>query len=438
MKRLTQLTLLTLLLVQFISAEPTLIFQHENIQPGETILATITTSGEFSEEISNSNIKFFDGRREISFEFDILYYEGTHYFYAYTQNEGEFKLQISDILHEEDGILKSKTIEKQFNVTKDFLFDEETNESYTEILSVKPGLIFTSVSPKLRFTNKGTRTFNISFNDSQLSLTPQQTEEMIFNSDTNFSFKTIQTYKEFQIPVIYLNQIDSNSTVIVPDPPSSDEIKIRPYPLQINLTVGEEKTRQITIFSFSDENITLSKITSDIPFLQIEQINFLEAKTSKKLNLTFTPSATGHESGSLNIFFNKSNESKNTILSMSIFILPLGINETNVTLEVVRETCEEIGGDICGISETCDSEAKFTSEGEYCCLSSCVQSQSNNEGSESSKGLWIGIVILLALGGAGFYFYKRQKRVSPQKPKDKIIETSEKYNNRLKGSLQRT
>ena len=52
------------------SATPEITFQHSETQPGETIFATITIPGELTKAITESDITFLEGRKEVFFEFD--------------------------------------------------------------------------------------------------------------------------------------------------------------------------------------------------------------------------------------------------------------------------------------------------------------------------------------------------------------------------------
>ncbi|MCK5140295.1 MAG: hypothetical protein KAQ85_10670, partial [Thermodesulfovibrionia bacterium] len=81
---------LFIFLISLASAAPILLLQHNEIQPGETIFATITTVGEFTKEITSLDIKFFEGRKEVFFESNIVFYNDTFYLYTYTTREGNF------------------------------------------------------------------------------------------------------------------------------------------------------------------------------------------------------------------------------------------------------------------------------------------------------------------------------------------------------------
>ena len=147
---------LFLLSIGLVTAVPSINFQNEEIQPGETILGTINTTGEFTESITSSDISFFEGRRPTFFEYEIFQYNGTFYFYIYANREGNYSIKIENILYKED-LLASVDLEKTFIIKeKSEIIQEEVNESgnitlqnksITKILQIKPGAIFTSQIP---------------------------------------------------------------------------------------------------------------------------------------------------------------------------------------------------------------------------------------------------------------------------------------------------
>jgi hypothetical protein len=113
------LILLAVLFIGFISAEPTINFQHEKILSGETIIGTITINeGEFTKNIEDSEIKFFDGRKEVFFEFENFFYNESNYFYVYTTRPGNFSMKVENVLYKEKQILNSINLEKNFEVLK--------------------------------------------------------------------------------------------------------------------------------------------------------------------------------------------------------------------------------------------------------------------------------------------------------------------------------
>ncbi|MFH1237873.1 MAG: hypothetical protein ABIH79_00875 [archaeon] len=415
-------------LISLASAIPTLTLQHNETQPGETIFATIITVGEFTKEILSSDIKFLEGRKEVFFESDITFYNNTFYLYIYTTREGNFTLEISNILYKEFDELKSITLEQPITIKNNFIIDEETNETRTEILSIKPGFIRTTDEPKLKFINKGTSQLNLTYSENETSLQPQESTEIEIQQEGTFSNLKISTYKDFLIPVMRPAPED----IIIPE--VKHDLKYNPDLLLLELLTEEKSSATITLFNFGEENITDIKFISDISFLKIEKIESLEARGVHNLSLTLSPKNPGHVQGNINITYTQYGEEKNLSIPLSIFILPTGSTEED--FQISDENCEDKGGAVCTLEEDCDGDETFTRGGDYCCLGTCVPIETDEE--PTGFGWLLGLVILIALGFGGYYLYKKQKSIIPKNPHEQLKESSEKYSKRLTGKLQRT
>ena len=414
--------------ISIASAAPTLTFQNNETQPGETIIATITTIGNFEKQIEPSDIKFYEGRKQVSFESDIKFYEGTHYLYIYTTREGNFSIEISEILYKEADALQATTITKQFSITEEKIIDEETNETSTQILQIKPGFIFTTETPSIKLINKGTSELSIEYAESEISLQPLETYDIVTIPEQVFSYMKISTYKEFSIPIIYPT---ANATFVSP----SVQLDLRQSPelLLAELLTNTKSQETIELFNFGDEPITEIQITSDFDFIETEEIENMSAREVKNLTLTFDPEFPGHFQGNINITYTQYAEQQTLSIPLSLFILPEG--STTEDFEIINETCAEISGTVCESGFICSGEATFTKNQEYCCLGTC-ESTGEDESEGGGFGWLIGIIIIIALGFGGYYFYKKQKKVVPKKPEEQIKESSEKYAERLKGAIK--
>jgi hypothetical protein len=409
-------------------ATPTLTLQHEDIQPGETILATISTQGEFPSQIEKSQIKFYKGRKETTLEADILYYNSTHYIYIYTTQEENITLQIENILYKEENTLSSITLKKNLTIEKNLIFDEETNETYTEILKIKPGFIFTSNPPKFKITNMGTREFNITFNEEEISLLPFSTQEIENIPEETFSLTKISSYKDFLIPTVYLTG-EENKTFIEPE--IKPNLKANPSLLFLELFTENSTKEIIQLFNFGDENITNITIIHNTSFLKINQPEDMLPRGIQNLTLELNPEISGHFQDSINISYTQQETQNLLEIPTSIFILPKGTPPEN--FEVKEETCAELSGKVCAQGSFCNGTATFTKNSEYCCLDSCIETDSNK--SEKSNFGWIlSLIIFAILIFTGYYFYKRQKEFKTQTPKDSIQATTESFEKRLSGN----
>ncbi len=411
---------LIILFLSFATSSPFIELQHKEIQPGETLLATIELeSGEFIKQISESDIKFFEGRKEVFFELKIIFYKGTHYLYAYMTREGNFTMKINNILYKQDEQLNSKNIEEQISVLKKPVI--KNNISKTEIVSIKPGLIFLEKEPKIKIINLGNASINFTITNlnsstEKISLKPMEEKEFSLSPSLNLSFFKINAYKEFSIPIIF-----SEEDIFTP----IEEIPLKsPHEIILkNLILGEENFETIQLFNFGDENITNIKISSDIDFIKFGTIENMSARETRNLSIQFSPENAGHFNGVINITYEHLNESNHLEISFSLFVLPEGSTEEN--FEISQQTCDEIGGNVCTLEEICIGNATFTKGGEYCCLDLCEEIKTEKGG--GSKWI-IGIIILIILGLGGYYFYRKSKKIKPEKPEEKIKEISEKYN----------
>jgi len=418
---------LSIFLISIASAVPSLNFQNNETQPGETIIATISTVGEFQKQIEPSNIKFYSGRKQVSFESDIIFYEGTHYLYIYTTREGNFTMEISEILYKEADELQSTTITKQLNITEEKTIDEETNETSTQILQIKPGFIYKNQIPTIKLINKGTTELNIEYQEEEMILQSQEVHEITTTPEEIFSYLNISTYKEFRVPIIYP---PANSTFVGP----TVQIDLRQSPelLLAEIFTNKKTEQTIELFNFGNEVMTEFKITSDLEFVEIEEIENMSAREARNLTVTFDPEDPGHFQGNINITYTQ-NTTQNTLsVPLSLFILPEGSNATDFT--VSEGTCIDISGTVCESGFECVGKATFTKNQEYCCLGTCeIEEEPESEG--GSYGWLIGIIILIALGLGGYYFYAKQKKVTPKKPEEQMKESTEKYAKRLRGAL---
>lgn len=416
--------LISLILISLATATPLLKFQHEQIQSGETIIAVITTIGEFTKQIEQSDITFYEGRKQVPFESDITFYEGKHYLYIYTTRQGNFSIQIADILYKETNELKSITIIKPFNITNQIITNEETNKNETEILSIKPGFIFTAETPTIKLINKGTTILNLTYNESELSLEPLATQKVTLIPAQAFSYLNISSYKEFSIPIIYLS---ANSTFELPQVQLS--LRQNPELLLAELFTNNKTQKTIQLFNLGDENITEIQAVLNLPFIEIEQPENMPARGIQNLTLTLTPKTPGHFQSYINVTYTQ--YAKQNILSipLSLFVLPEGSAKED--FKILEETCEEKNGIVCQENEECDTKIIFTKNGESCCLGTC---QPIKEGKTEKNYKWlIALIIFAVLGVGGYYIYKKQKQITPKTPEDKLKEVSEKFKKRMTG-----
>ncbi|NPE27020.1 hypothetical protein HNV12_03395 [Methanococcoides sp. SA1] len=417
-------------------AAPILEFQHEDTQPGETILATISTPGEFTKQIETSDITFTEGRKQISLETDITFYNGTHYLYIYTTYASNFTIQVENILYKEVDTLQSTTISKEFQVKENpIIINETSNQTATQILSIKPGFIFTTSVPKLKLTNRGTSQLNITYGENETTLESFQSQEITLTPEETFSTTTFSTYKDFQVPIIYPTINASFESPIVTE---TTDLKSDLTLLFVETYVENSTEETIELFNFADHNITNLEATLDLDFIEIESIEDIPPRGTQNITLTLEPQYANHFQGNINITYLSNETEKLLQIPLSIFVLPQGVTEEN--FQVRSETCEEIRGQVCESGTICNGTAIFTKSfnPEYCCLDLCVEAGDSTSESSNGFGWLLGIVILIVLVLAGYYFYKKQKQVTPQTTSQQFKQKEETFNKRITGGLTKT
>ncbi|MBU2576776.1 MAG: hypothetical protein KKF50_03570 [Nanoarchaeota archaeon] len=421
------LLFLGLFSISLVSAGPEITFQYNETQPGETIFATISIPGELTKEILESDITFLEGRKKVFFEFDLTYFNGTYYFYTYTTREGNFTLEISDILYKEDGNLQAAILKKDFQVQEELIIEE--NVTRTEILSIKPGFIKFSNELNITFTNKGNSSFNVTCQDQEISLEPLASEKISFEQESQFEFLSCLAYKEFLIPVI---RTKPGEIIVLP---VSHNLKTNPESISLNITLGEPIEKQLQLFNFGDDNFTDFEIASDFDFIELENLETLEGREIKNLSLTIAPKLPGHFEGTINISYLHNNETKTLFLPLDFFILPAGSEISDFAISNL--SCAELGGSVCSSGiQLCNGTIEFTDIGEYCCKGNCIAKPSQKKEGGEGYGWLIALLIFAALGAGGYYLYKRQKKIGPQKPEDQLKQTSEKFEKRMKGTFE--
>ena len=414
------LTILILLTITLATATPILELNKPNFQPGETLLGKITT--DFEDKLTTDHIQFYKGSRKIPFQKDIIFYDNTYYFYTYLTQEGDFTMKISEFIYREDGELKSTTLEQNISVKQQFIDD---NNTQTAILSIRPGLIFTTSTPEITISNKGNTDLEIKYLDQTITLTPAEHKIITYLTNQSFSFLTLETYETFNIPIIYIN-FEKPEQI---QPKLDTDLKTNPTLIHINTIPNQPQEQEIELINFGETNITDLIISTNLDFITFEQPQQIPAKSIQNLTLTINPQEQGFFSGNLTIKYSN----QTIILPINIYSFP---EETDLeNIQQTDQSCSELAGTVCTSNQRCSTTPQLTFGGEYCCLTSC---ETIEQESEKSWGWLWGIIIILALGTVGYFLYKKYKKTKPQQPKETLKKSTELYEKRVKGSLTKT
>lgn len=409
-KELTIISLLIILSINF-SFALQLEIQNQKLTQGETLLAKLTA--DFQEPIEKSDITFYEQRKQVTFEYDLASYENTYYFYIYLNKQGNYTLEIKDILYKEDT-LKSETLNHEMNI-------QQANNS----LSIKPGIITTS-NNELFLKNTGNENLNINYKyqeqEQTLNLTPEQSTTIQINPIQGLSFITLESYQTFTIPAIYYSL----------NPSTDYEIEITPNIFHAYIT-NQTQYYEIELYNPNNYDITDLNINTGLDFINTTYSNTIPSKQSTIANISVSPFKQGYVKSNISFTYNDKS------LSIPLEVYSLTENETFEDIET-SQSCEDFQGVICASGYTCSGDYKFTQEGP-CCLATCEEAPSYNpfepeKEDESGYGWLWAIIIFVILGIAGFFIYKKFKK-APAKKQDALKKTTQEQSKRLSGGLAR-
>lgn len=419
-----------ILLCNLALAAPTFTVQSTQLQPGETFLANLT--GNFTQKLKTENFQFYEGRRTTFFDREIIKHNGNYYFYAYITREGNFTLKIAPILYQENG-LKEFSQEIPFEVKKNFMNKtieiKESgnityeNQTYTQILSIKPGFLNENQN-EITLKNEGSEELNLTIQENLITIPALSSQNVQVTKYLNFSYITLSTYKNFQIPVTGAEKT-----------PEEENYTIGLSEKLIHLTINANETHKqnLTLFNLGDKNITELEIKSTIENLNYNSINELNARTEKKILLEFPKYENeGYTKGNITLTYEVEEKSYTQIVPVEIYIFPENISKEDFNIN--QNTCSSVGGDLCQGPETCDGEATFTIDG-YCCIGTCVAPENANE--EGGSGWILGVLIFLVLAIMGTVIFLKIRKTKKPKAEDKLKQSTQHYQKRVSGSLGR-
>jgi len=403
-----------------VSAQPQIILQHEEVQPQEIILGEIPASN-FLTTLESSDLKFYQDNKQVFFEHELFFYNNTYYFYALINKAGNYTIKISNIIYQ-DPSPKSITLEKQF-----FSKESRDENNQTHILSINPGVIFTSKPANITLSNRGILALDVEYGwytedkeDSGFfpffspdTISPGNFKRILITPEKSFEYFEISSYKNFKIPVIYLSIF----------PLIQADLRAQPDSIQIKINEDNATSQKIELFNFGNSNITSVAISSNISIMNIEsQISAIPLKTKTNFTIFIIPESPGVFAGNITINYTAS-EKYSLKIPVEIFVF-----SKNVIIEKLK-TCAELGGVFCIQNQTC-SESVESYDSPECCIGKCEEKKSGTDYSWLT-GLGLLIAVLLIL----YLVYKKLKKTKPKSPEEKIQERTKLYEQRVSGSL---
>ncbi|VVB80709.1 Uncharacterised protein [uncultured archaeon] len=417
-KSYVSIILFSIFFISFVSAIPSLQLESESYQAHETLIGTIDG---VTSPITKDNLKLFQERRELTVDKEMYQFGDKYYFYMILPDEGNYQLEMLNLVYNTNGTFGQTNIIKSLNVTN---VPKEDNK--TEIITILPGVV-ESYDQKVSVyvTNHGTKNVSLNYLQENSSLNPGETRKISLILNKSFDSLEINSYKLFSIPLIYLGQIVENNTSNLTNQTMENLPKI-------NLTSTVESVRIAAIVNKEEfSNFSLINLGSSLENLTIYDenrylkfnsttINHFENLSIKEINFSTLFEQSGDYNDSIVILLNNS----------EIFRIPVEItvfNNENLSQQYLnnissqQKSCGEIGGKICASDENCDGG--YTYSGGLCCLGSCSKVGNNTS---SPLNLPIGIIIFLIVAAGVYYFYKRIKNVPKQTPEEKIKQIEEK------------
>lgn len=387
------------LLINFSSAVPQINLYGDKIQPYETISGNITS---LNKTITSADLKFFEGRREVSFEKDLTGFAGNYYFYVIFNREGNFTIKLDNLLYyDQNGNVQSTNLEKNVSVK----IDNSSNKS--QVLSVKPGFISSFSDAELTLTNRGEQDLNISYGKNKTSVSVGKTEKIKIIPTEKFSVLELKSYKSFFVPIIFYNFTNN-----IPQTNVTEKVLSLRTQKSIEITTyeNEDFSLNLELFNFGLNNLTDVFAKTELNFVDLNVEKTIIGKSIVNLSLKGKKDAAGTYFSNLTISYLENGSKENLILPTIIFVF-----KANVTEQEKEKSfgCFDLGGFVCQPTEICVGNISKRMEG--CCIGLCSEkTKTKSNGGEVT----VGLLILAFLGIVGFAIYKKFKNV---RPKQKII-----------------
>jgi len=413
------IVILFLLSISFCLAEPVFNIKSD-YSTGETAIATITAPGNFTKAIQKSDIQFFEGKRQAFFDYDIILYNNTHYFYVSLQRQGNFTIKINNILYN-PGTLQSSNIEKNISV-------KDSNNS----ISIMPGFI-NSLNPEITIFNKAkNQTISYTYNNVSETLTLQQLQikKIQFTPNQEFSYFTIKSYQDFSIPVIYTNLNQNYSINSTPNQQLNFTLRLDKQTIIVSANKSQILRENITLFNVGDNNITNITL-ANLSYIKINLTqDSIYPGSVLVINLELSSEKQGFFYENTTINFIENNTNYSIPFPIALYVLEPG------TIIEQTKTCAELQGNICLSSQTCNGTSSFTREIGICCTGgSCISPVTAEE--PSSYGWLWGVIIFIVLAAAGFFVYRKVKKSKPKDAEQAIAEKSKLYEKKISGGIER-
>lgn len=318
------------------------------------------------------------------------------------ENLGDYSLRIEDINHYENNAPTEETIEKNFTIT-------QTNSSY---LSFSPGNIYASAdfSVKIKAYN-AEQAVSVELPEANFKKSfplGYGMEKTVYISiaDVIGTVTTSIKVNTYNIPITIIGKAQNETGGEEEEDGGEGEFEdmISVYPDSIDAKVFADISTdyRITITKETSEDMEDIKISSSGDEIEINETSIDLAEDEAVFKVTINSDS--DINGEITLEYND----EEIIIPVNITIIE---NESEffsgTPSEGETKTCAQRSGRICNktLNEKCSGEevyaSDYSSQG-ACCIGAC-------EAEKASSGWLWGILILIILGIAGWYLYKKSK-----------------------------
>lgn len=392
-------------------------FQRESYSPSETIIGSVSN---VISPLSSTDIKIYEGRREVFFEKGILKVNQTYYFYIIPTKEGDFSLKLNNLLYDNSGIVSSINLEKNFSI-------KQINNSPG--FGIRPG-VYEGENPEIVITNLKPEKINVSVDKIVIGLGSFESKKVILNvSDGFFLYKI----GEYNLPLLKFGSPIKNETNFSVVNESYLDCLVVNVPPFFSIATGEFGNYSIEVqnnCSANLENVIFSSTYTETNFYKNNfTINIGEIST---INFGLTGKSSGEYSENISL---TENGRKISLIPIQVYCFENKTNLENFNQAYdnpAQKNCSSLNGKFCGDKACSSEEGRFydISAGQMCCLSECVDLNAKPTN-------WLNIVMatmgILVIGAVGYFLFKRAKGLKAPKAEDKFKEAEKKYDKNISG-----
>lgn len=391
-------------------------FQRENYSPSETILGNISN---VLSEIISSDLKIYEGRREVFFEKGIIKFNGSYYFYLIPTKQGEFSIRISNVLYNNSGEISSVSFEKYFNIS-------QRNNSMG--FGVRPG-VYEGDKPEIVITNLKEGSLNLTIDKQTIVLVAGESKRIELNVSEGFSMYKLGNYT---LPIINTKSSENIANVSTNESKENTSFSEMQKCLIINtlpffsLQINVYENYTIELKNNCSDLIEI-KLSADYEGVSFNQNNItLEKEETKNIVLTLFGEKSGEYKQKITF-----SEDKNILAEKEISIY---FFENKTSLEAFNQTyvtntpqnCSSLGGKFCKSGEKCSTEniVLDSATGDFCCIGNCIDP---NAKPINWANVLFSILGLLVISYIIYVLLNRSKNLKAPKAEDKFKEAEKKY-----------